>query len=264
MVPKTVLFPVLKAAAALLLLNSLLSFENWWPTPGIKPDARLAPEFVGLWLLLLALVAIRGRLSSRALSALALAYLMLILGRYGDVTVPALFGRSLNLYWDSYQVPIVLSVLARKVSWWIPAIISLVTVFLFWGVYSLTRWAIRITGELTVPRALTSPPAWATTSMATVLVGFNLAGEQATWPWVSKPVIPVYARQANLLVTALLPGQQDAALPPSPAFDSDLGVLKGADVSIFFLESYGATTLDDPANRRALAGALRTVWTRSC
>ncbi len=256
MAPKTTLvFPVLKSAAALLLLNSLLSFENWWPTPGITLDSRLAPEFVGFWLLLLLLVGLRPRPSSRVLAGLAVAYLTLVIGRYADVTVPALFGRSLNLYWDGHQVPIVLSVLARKVSWWIPAVIVLTTVLSLWGVYRLIRWAIETTVEGAIPRALGSPVAWTFTACAAVLVGFNLAGEKATWPWVSKPVIPVYARQANLLVTALVPGRQDAALPPSPTFDSDLGVLKGADVSIFFLESYGATTLDNPANRRALASS---------
>ena len=76
---------------ALLLLNGMLSFSTWWPTPGIVPDKRLAPEFVGLWLVLLGLVAWRGNLSSRTLSALALAYLLLVLGRYLDVTAPSLF-----------------------------------------------------------------------------------------------------------------------------------------------------------------------------
>ena len=31
------------ALLALLFLNALLSFRNWWPTPGIIPDAKLAP-----------------------------------------------------------------------------------------------------------------------------------------------------------------------------------------------------------------------------
>ena len=124
---------VLQVAAALLLLNAVLSFVNWWPTPAIKPDFRLAPEFVGYWLVLLSLIALRGSLSSTMLKWLALVYLLLVIGRYGDVTVPALFGRSLNLYWDSYQVPIVLSVLARKVPLWIPVLIVLVSVLSLWG-----------------------------------------------------------------------------------------------------------------------------------
>ncbi len=249
------MLPILKALAALLLLNSVLSFENWWPTPGIKLDTRLAPEFVALWCVLLASVALAGRLSSKSIAALSVGYLALVVGRYGDVTVPALFGRSINLYWDGYQVPIVLSVLARKVPWWVPLLIVLAIIALVWGLYRLIRWAIKTTAEQTAPRALTSPVAWLFSGAALVLVAFNLAGEQATWPWVSKPVIPTYARQAHLLATALLPNQQQAVLPPSPAFDSDLASLKGTDVSIFFLESYGATTLDNAQSRQTLAGS---------
>ena len=44
----------------------MLSFSTWWPTPGIVPDQRLAPEFVWLWLALLAVVRLRGALSRRA------------------------------------------------------------------------------------------------------------------------------------------------------------------------------------------------------
>ena len=34
------------ALLALVFLNGILSFRNWWRTPGILPDARLAPGFV--------------------------------------------------------------------------------------------------------------------------------------------------------------------------------------------------------------------------
>ncbi len=52
----------LAALAALVLLNTVLAMRNWWPTPAVLPDARLAPEFVALWVLLLAAVAWRGQL----------------------------------------------------------------------------------------------------------------------------------------------------------------------------------------------------------
>ena len=51
------------ALLALVALNTALSFKNWWPTPGILPDHRLAPEFVALWVVLLIVVAWRGALS---------------------------------------------------------------------------------------------------------------------------------------------------------------------------------------------------------
>jgi len=88
---------IFKVAAALLLLNFLTSFENVWPTPLIKPDARIGPEFVGLWVLLLAWVALFKRLGSIPLAVLTGLYMAIVIGRYADVTVPALFGRLLNL-----------------------------------------------------------------------------------------------------------------------------------------------------------------------
>jgi hypothetical protein len=66
------------ALLALLFLNASLSFRNWWPTPGILPDARLAPGFVWLWLLLLLAVAWRSALSRRAAGILAGVYLLLV------------------------------------------------------------------------------------------------------------------------------------------------------------------------------------------
>ena len=41
-----------QALLSLLVLNALLSMTNWWPTPFVKFDARLAPEFVVFWVLL--------------------------------------------------------------------------------------------------------------------------------------------------------------------------------------------------------------------
>ena len=84
---------------ALLVLNAFLSFSTWWPTPFVVPDARIAPEFIGLWVLVLVLVSWRGRVGSGGLRAITLGYLLLVLGRYADVTVPALFGRPINAYW---------------------------------------------------------------------------------------------------------------------------------------------------------------------
>lgn len=239
-----------RIAVAFLLLNLLLSFENWWPTPAVLPDSRMAPELVGIWVVLLGL-AWRGRtLSLRAAAVLGVVTLLLVIGRYGDVTVPALFGRSINLYWDGHQIPIVLSVLARKVPWWVPPVIVAAVITLLWALYQLIRWAIRVLGDEAAARALKSPTALTATAVAVVLVALNLAGVQATWPYVSKPILPTYARQANLLMQAYFPGAQAASLPAAPSFEGHPDLLAGADVHVFFLESYGATVFDDAQIRR--------------
>ena len=125
------------AVLALVFLNCVLSFRNWWPTPGIIPDARLAPGFVWLWLLLLLVVAWRGALSRRAAGVLAGVYLLLVVLRYADVTVPALFGRALSLYWDVPQLPRFLWVAVTGGAW--PQAIAGLTVLVLlgWGLHRL-------------------------------------------------------------------------------------------------------------------------------
>ena len=244
---------LLKGAAALLLLNALLSFENWWPSPAIKPDARLAPEFVLLWVLLLAAVRVWGRLPTRVLAALAFGYLALVLGRYADVTVPGLFGRDINLYWDGQNIPRFLWVSAQNLPVWLQlAIVGAVGGF-FWALYRGLRALIAVAARDAAPRALGSRWSLGVTAAAVALVTANLAGVQATWPVVSKPVVPTYLRQASLLATAFSPIRLAQALPASPAFESDLAALGGVDVKLLFVESYGAMTFDNPAAYRALA-----------
>ena len=127
---------------ALLFLNGMLSFSTWWPTPGIVPDHRLAPEFVWLWLALLVLVGVFGRLPRAAAALLAAGYLLLVVGRYVDVTTPSLFGRELNLYWDVPQIPRFLWVTAQDHSAWVSVAAVALVALLLWLLYRLLRLAI--------------------------------------------------------------------------------------------------------------------------
>src|SRR5262245_10319347 len=125
------------ALVALLFLNGALSFRDWWPTPGVLPDARLAPEFVGLWVLLMVVVAARGVVSRAVLRLLAAIYFVLVIARYADVTAQSLFGRELNLYWDIPQVPRFLWVSLREQPWWLSGVATTLALLLLWGLYRL-------------------------------------------------------------------------------------------------------------------------------
>jgi hypothetical protein len=263
------------ALVALLFLNAILSFSTWWPTPGIVLDARIAPEFVGLWVLLLALVAWRKRLSRRAAAGIAFGYLLLALGRYVDVTVPSLFGRPVKLFWDIPQIPRFLWVTAQSLPWWASVAVVAAVLALFAGLFLAVRQAVVVAAREAVPYALATRWVWAASALAVLIAGANYAGVRATWGFVSKPVVPTYWRQARLLVAGLLPGVAKAvlpeasvveaamALPPARAFGtafaaaasdrpgdhgghSALAALRGRDVYLLFLESYGAVLYDDP------------------
>src|SRR5262245_15029479 len=99
-------------ALAVLLLDVSLTFHNIWPTPAITWRGEVSVE-IGVFLGALALVAAMRRrqpmLSRRALRILTVVWLLLVIGRYADVTASALFGRDINLYWDLRYIPDVVS-----------------------------------------------------------------------------------------------------------------------------------------------------------
>jgi hypothetical protein len=242
------------AVLALLCLNGLLSFRSGWPAAGILPDHRLAPEFVALWLLLLAAVALRGGLPRAMVGAVAAAYLALVLGRFVDVIVPGLFGRPVNLYWDGAQVPRFLWVTAQELPWWQSAGLVLALALLLWVLYRLLRWAVVVAAHEAAPYALRARWTWAVTTGAVLLVAAGVAGAVPRWPVVSKPVTPTYWQQAVVLINALSPQRRAALLPKSGVVDAalaapagqPLGALAGRDVYVFMLESYGAVVYDEP------------------
>lgn len=248
------------ALLAIVFLNGMLSFRDWWPTPGVLPDHRLSPEFVWVWLVLLAVVAWRGALSRRSLNIFTFVFLLLVLGRYGDVTVPSLFGRPINLYWDGANIPRFLWVSAQEKSWWQSAAIVAMVGVLFWGLFRLLHAVIAVTARDAVPYALRSRLGWAMTSLAVLLAVANQAGASFTWPLVAKPVIPSYWRQVQLLAAAFSPQHQAALLPATTAVDTamaaksanTLGALGGRDVYLIMLESVGAITYDDAHAARTL------------
>jgi hypothetical protein len=240
------------AVLALLWLNAALSFSTWWPTPGIVLDRRLAPEFVWLWLLLLGLTAWRGRLSGGTLTALAAGYLLLVLGRYADVTAPSLFGRPINLYWDGLQIPRFLWVSAQELAWWQSTGMVLLVLACVGLLWAALRWGIAVAARDAATYALRHRWTWVSTGLATLLAVGNLAGVQATWPVVSKPVIPTYWRQAQLLAAAAQTATLQQVLPQRTAIDEALAqpgalqALAGRDVYFIMLESVGAIVVDDP------------------
>ena len=247
-----------KVALALLVLNFLTSFNNIWSTPFVQPDTRIGPDFVGLWLILLVLVALFGRVGRAATAVLTSLFLFVVIGRYVEVTVPAWLGRKMNLYWDAQHLPKFLDVASQELVWWQIAGIASAFIAGFWLLTRLIRVCIEVLAEHAAPYALRSPVALIVTISMLGLVAASFMKVEAASPYVSAPVFPVYKRQARLLLAAFFPGRFQTALPESPPLESDLQALGGAEVKVLFLESYGATTYErddiakviDPARLR--------------
>ena len=140
-------------AAALLFLSFIVSFENVWPTPAIRWDWEVSIELAVLLLALAVANARFGPTSPRMLRLLAGLVVLFALGRYADVTAPALYGREINLYWDLPNIGSVTSMLARVAPLWIivtaAAVLLAVLALLYAGAY----WSLmRVDGALRSPR----------------------------------------------------------------------------------------------------------------
>ena len=241
-------------AAALALLNASLTFGNVWPTPIVRWNSTLSAE-LALFLLCMALATRHGWAPSRrAIATTTIGWVILVIGRYADVTVQSLFGREINLYWDSRHFTAVGAMLAVVANPWLVALIVAGAVVIPVLLYLPLRWALRH-----VVRALGEPlPRRAVTAMAVVmlvLAGIQWREEQFTEiPQFASLNTPTYFRQARLLARELS-GVNRQVLPTAPSIDSDFSRVAGADVFVIFLESYGATAWDRPEFFNGLAPA---------
>jgi hypothetical protein len=251
-----------------LLLDASATFENVWPTPAVRWWGALSIECAVCILALWAAAQWRHRsLSPAAVGWLSAAWTALIVGRYADVTAPALYGRDINLYWDIRYMPDVAAMITRVTPvWMIVACLAGVTL-IAWLAYRLVRWA-----WTTVGVGLAHPPERRVLVAAAcgVIVFFVLdrAGAARTsWVfagaeyqddanrWFPEPVTATYAHQLRLLSDAMAPA---TPLPATPAMDSDLSRIRGADVFLVFIESYGAAAYERPEIAAPLAASLKS------
>ncbi len=245
----------LRVALALFALNLLLSFENL-PPAGVRFGPRLSFELCVGVLGLAAWVAWRGRAGARLVSALAWAWVALAAVRYLDVTVPAAFGRPVNLYWDApHAVELLRLAAGERPGWQVAAALAGGMALALAALIALQR-AVRLAIGV-----LADALRWPAPRPAIAVVGAALVASFAAYPYVGRdtrwffalPVMPTIARQATLLPAALSRPRSEARLGPGPDFAGNVAALHGADVLLLFSESYGATTLDDPRQAAALA-----------
>ena len=233
-------------AVALLLLNLSLTFRNVWPTLAIRPTAELSPDLAVAVLGILLFRRWTGRVSARMLSGAAVVWVLLIAGRYVDVTTRALYGRDVNPYWDLRHVPSVGAMFATVAEPWQMALFLGVAVAAPIAAYAAARWCVgrlgRAASELGGRRLL---------GVAAGVVAALFAADQAGWRPVDRlrfadPVSSAYAREAYELAYEVS-GAGVAALGPPPVLRSDLSRVAGADVLLVFMESYGVVSWERPA-----------------
>ncbi len=240
------------ALVALGLLNFGLTFDSLWPTLWIRPRSDLSIELAAVVLALAFAAARSGPPSRRVLAGLAIAFTVLALGRYAEVTARELYGRPINLYYDAPHVPRVVAMFAETAPLWLTLAVFAGAAIGLVAIYALARWAWARVGAV-----LASPRSRGAIALAAV-------GACAAYPFAgggfAAPVSASFVRQGALLAQAL--GGNGPDLGASPDFAGDLGRVQGADVFVVFIESYGAASYDRPAlaprvaaGRAALAAA---------
>ena len=240
------------------LLNLALTIQNVWPTPWITTHNKFSFEIALLLLALAVYTELKGLPPRRLIGWLAVGLTLLTIGRYAQVTAPALYGRPINLYWDAQHLPRVAAMLAQVSPTWLVALASLGTMVLLSGLFLALRWAL---GSVWAGLSQAGPRrGMAVLAAGVVAIYLAAPGLQLqTGRWFSNPVMPVYARQAKFVRQALIGDtpKETARCTTLPA--SDLARLAGADLLLVFLESYGAVAYDRPAFKAALAASRQRL-----
>jgi Sulfatase len=244
---------------AVLLLNASVTFHNIWPTLGVHWPGELSVEF-GVLLLALSLSnAWLGPTRRGVLVLLSILIVLFALGRYAYVTVQALYGRDINLYWDGPQLAAVTGMFVRVASAWAVAAVFVGSALVLGLLYILARWSL---GQIDVALRLHRPARVVFGTAGLALVACFVAQQSSDAlprvPRFSIPVTRTFLAQINRVADAIS-GQSNRGLPASPAMGSSFSALAGSDVLLVFMESYGSTTYDRPEFQRALLPARQRL-----
>ena len=232
---------------ALALIDAALTFENVWPTPAIRWTGDVSVELCAAVLVMAAAIHWFRGISPRALRWLTVLAVILVVGHYVDVTSQALFGRPINLYWDSRHLTNVGAMFAVVAHPWLTLLVVAAAIVIPVLTYIPLRWAF---GQ--IARAMLNPRVRATfaATAAILIVLYFVLPPPADYTTraleFAPPVSATYGRQVRLFIDGVT-GVAARSLPPQPSMKSDLSRVRGADVLLVFLESYGATTWDHAA-----------------
>ena len=247
----------LKLAAALFVLNSALTLHNVLPTLWVKLRGELSFELGLLLLVLVAWTAFVRPLGRAARVGLTLLLLALLIGRYAEVTAPALYGRPVNLYWDSQHLPKVAAMLAEVGPWWLVGLLLVGIAAAVAALIGALAWCVDAVG--TALRSNVGRRALGGAALA--IVGAYVIGNALALRVRHRFSLPVAATswQQVRFATAAATADPQRDLPGLTLPSAGLGRLEGADVVLMFLESYGAVTYDAPAIARVVAPARDDV-----
>ena len=250
----------LLAAAALLTIA--LAHHNVWPTLWVRASAEFSVEVAAFLLLMAFWRETRGPLSRVTTGLLGVVVLAFVIGRYIDVTAPAVFGRRINLYWDLMHLPSVFQMLSEAM----PTGRFLLGLTLGAAALAiaatLSVWIVRridAAYELTIARRGMAVIA---TGLIAVYAAGMLSDRIDAERYFAIPVSPVYAKQAIVLARNLAAEDDPRGFTGTDLPKSNLAGLDGSDVFVIFLESYGAIAFEDAARRRNVMPSIEAAGSK--
>jgi hypothetical protein len=231
----------LKLAAALVLLNASLTFDNLWPTPLVRWGSALSLELAVCLLLVCVTAWAARRISPTMVHLAAGVWLLLVLGRYAQVTAPALYGRDINLYWDFQYLPDVVAMGVRVAPLWLVVLVVGIAVLVLALLFAAIAWGFRQLAIAAYGRGQRLMLIGA--AVAVILISLTRSPVAFDRQYVATPVVEAYAHQIALMIEAR---DQSRPVAQSPPMATTLAAVNGADIFLVFVEAYGAVSFDRP------------------
>mgnify|MGYP001175785269 FL=1 len=238
-------------AVGLILLNLSVTFANIWPTFGIRLTHELSAELAALVLGLMIAWRWRATRSVVALRVMSAFWVVLVLGRYVEVTARSLYGRDINLFWDLQHVPNVGAMFSAVADPFLR--IGFVAALLFIPIvlYIVVRLALVCVVSATSVPKLRLALSFVSGVVLLVAVAQNVGARVPERIQVAAPVTSAYLEELSELVYEMT-GAGVRSLAPPLSLQSNLSGVSGADVFLIFLESYGTVSWDRPEFASAL------------
>jgi len=235
----------LALGGAFLALNACLSFHNIWPTPWIRLQPEISIEALVI-ILLIGLGSSHGLVEKKAgRFTLVSILIVLIIGRYLDVTAPSLYGRPINLYWDLQHIPGVAAMLITDANATAVLLLGLIVSLAFGSLF----WLISVLLRPLITCGKRSRQ-WLNISAILGMLAYT-AGMTSDSIHLERsfsiPVSLMYARQALFLYQVAQDSREAENSFAGLQHEAGTIELDKKDFHLVFLESYGTTAFKTPS-----------------
>jgi hypothetical protein len=245
------------AVLGVLLLALMFAPSRDSPTHSLTVEWRPSAELAFLLFLVAIAAVARPRMIAVSSAARNLAVLVVVMALLNLVhaATPTLLGRDLNLYWDLPHLPSLFGLADEAAGfWWVTGAIAVLGGIILLPIAG-TIWIWRQVLPFLADRLIALAVA-VVLGGALVAVGFLPAGER---PLAVGFGVDIVHQSFALVRGWRTPGAGGpyAAVFASPSLPySDLAGLKGRDVYLVYLESYGTTVFDTSEFRAGLSEAM--------